>query len=177
MHYCGRAMPKKRGGARPGAGRPPELTDLQRLQIGAAVEQLLWQETRAAWARADDAEISNLTDGELPRLWEEIWGAPIADRHRVKIGRILHDAAAEIKESLQGKQYIKGPTRVAAGIRGPTIRSVARDASQHWGQEVTPRMVKRCLEEFRAINARANIQLTCDGIAALLNWLGVTREV
>ena len=171
-------MPKNRGGARPGAGRRRELTDLERLQIGAFADQRLWQETRGAWARADDATISALTDGDLPRVWQEIWATPPADRHKVSPGALnekLSEAAGEIEISLKKQRYIKGPTRIAPGIRKPTFRAVAQDVSRRWRQAITPRMVKRCLEEFRAINARAdNVQLACEGIAALLNWLGVT---
>jgi hypothetical protein len=107
-------MSNKQGGARLGAGRPPKLTDLERLQIGAAADQRLRQETQDAWARADDAKIWAQTDGELPRLWDEIWAIPPADRRKVDpeaFALLLYDAEAAIEEELQGERYVKGPTR------------------------------------------------------------------
>jgi hypothetical protein len=141
-------MLKKRGGARQGAGRPPKLTDLQRLQLGGAVERRLWRRTRARFVQSLDAKVSEASDGELPRLWAQIWSVPPADRHRVDLGRILHDVDAEIETTLQGRRYFPGPTKIAAGIRAPVIRSMARAASRRWKKDVTPRMVKRCLEEY-----------------------------
>jgi hypothetical protein len=170
-------MSNKRGGARQRAGRPPELTDLQRLAIGALVDRRLWEKTLAAWRRGLDAKFSELTDGELPRIHAQIGDTPPANRHKVDpeaLDLALFDAEAVIETDLYGKRHFKGPTRVAAGIRGPLIRTVARAASRRWGKEITPRMVKRCLEDFRAMKARVDAQLACDGIAALLNWLAVT---
>jgi hypothetical protein len=170
-------MPNKHGGARPGAGRPPKLTDLERLQIGATADQRLRQETQDAWARADDAKISAQTDGELPRLWDEIWAIPPADRRKVDpeaFALRLYDAEAAIEVELQGERYVKGPARTAAGIREPIFRAIAQDVSLHWGKEINPHMVRHCFNEYRAMNkAMTNAQLACDGIATLLRWLGV----
>jgi hypothetical protein len=169
-------LPKKRGGARLGAGRPPQLTDLQRLQrlqIGAAVEWCLWQRTQILFDQSLDAKYDY--DGVLRENWRRIWDMPLADRRRVKptaLQDLLDENQSEIEAGgPQGLNYFPGPTKIAAGIRAPIIRSIAQAASQRWGEEFTPRMVRRCLEDYRRIKAGTD---ACDGIMALLNWLGVT---
>jgi hypothetical protein len=163
----------KRGGARPGAGRKPILSDLQRLKVGAAIERRLWRRTRAEFARTIDVK---LAEDEVPQNWERLRAVPVADRRRVDkaaLDMLLEDIAVDIEEGvLQGRRYLPGPTRVKPGIRDPIIRSVARAASRMWRVPVSARAAEICLEEYRAMSARADVQLACDGVVALLRWLG-----
>jgi hypothetical protein len=87
---------------------------------------------------------------------------------------LLADLEADIEEGiLQGRRRLAVPTRVKPGIRRPIIRSVARAASRLWRVAVSQRAAEICLEEYRTWNRRTGEQLACDGIVALLRWLGV----
>jgi hypothetical protein len=118
-------------------------------------------------------------DGVLQKNWQRIWDMPAADRaDPTALQDLLDENQIEIEEGgPQGQQYFPGPTRIAAGIRAPITRSIARAASRRWREEITPRMVKRCLEDYRRIKAATDAQLACDGMMALLDWLGVTSAV
>jgi hypothetical protein len=168
-------MSNKHGGARLGAGRPPKLTELQRLQrlqIGAAVEWCLWQRTQVLFDQSLDAKYDY--DGVLQKNWQQMWDMPVADRaDPTALQDLLDENQIEIEAGgQQGFNYFPGPTKIAAGLRKPIIRSIAQAVSQRWGEEFTPRMVKRCLEAYRRFKAKTDTQLACDGIMALLNWLG-----
>jgi hypothetical protein len=172
-------MSNKQGGARPGAGRPPELTELQRLQrlqIGAAVEWCLWQRTQLLFDQSLDAKYDY--DGVLKKNWQQIWNMPAADRaDGTTLQGLLDENQIEIEEGgQQGVDYFPGPTQIAAGISEPIFLGIAQAASQRRGEEFTPRMVRRCLDNYRRFKADSNAQLACDGMMALLNWLGVTAE-
>jgi hypothetical protein len=72
----------------------------------------------------------------------------------------LADIEAEIEEGgLQGRRYFRGPTKVSPGIRGSIIRSVARAASRLFCISASERTVERCVEEYRAIDAKATAEL------------------
>jgi hypothetical protein len=147
-------MSKNRGGARPGAGRPSKLTALQRLQIGAEIERRLWCRTQALFDQSIEAKSDD--DGLLKKNWERIWAMPVGatDRCRVKpaaLQDLLDDNQIMIQDGgLRGQQYFRGPSKVAAGIREPIIRSVALEASRLLQVAVLPRTAEKCLEEFRA---------------------------
>ena len=75
----------------------------------------------------------------------------------------LADIEVEIEEGgLQGRRYFSGPRRVAPRVRRPIIRSVARAASRFFGIPISPRTAERCLEEYRALDARVNRALATD---------------
>jgi hypothetical protein len=162
-----------RGGARKGAGRKNVLTADQRFEVGAAIENLLWQETRAAFARKVAAVDLY---GELGQAQKQLL-AEYANFPRLNqdaIGAQLDDIETEIEEGpLQGRRVWSGPTTVARGIRDPIIQRVAIEASQKWRVHVSARMAERCLEHYRSACAKDNVQIACDGIMALLAWLGV----
>jgi hypothetical protein len=137
------------------------LTDEQRLQIGAAIHRRLWRKTRAEFARAVDAKFA---DDDLSALWAELNKIPTADRRNVDFDDVrLADIEVEIEEGgLQGRRYFRGPRGVAPRIRGPIVRSVARAASRFFGISISPRTAERCLEEYRALDARVNRALATD---------------
>jgi hypothetical protein len=148
-----------RGGARKGAGRKSTLSNQQRLQLGAMIHARLWDKTRALFDRKLDARLS---EDELPVLWEGL-----REHHRAgrddDVDMTLWDIQAAIDEGvLQGRRYFQGPTKVAPGIRRQVIRGVARVVSRQWQVQVSPRLAERCLEEFRAIAARADAELADD---------------
>lgn len=151
---------RRRGGAREGAGRRPILSDEQRLKIGAAIHRRLWRKTQAEFVRSVEAKFG---DDNLRALWASLEATPRAGRRKVDpeaLADHLADIQAEIEEGgLQGRRYFRGPTRVAPGIRGPIIRSVARAASRLLRASVSERTVERCLEEYRAIEARVTSEL------------------
>jgi hypothetical protein len=134
------------------------LTDEQRLQIGAAIHRRLWRRTRAEFARAVDARFA---DDDLSALWAELDKIPIAGRRNVDFDDTrLADIEVEIEEGgLQGRRYFSGPRRVASRIREPIVRSVARAASRFFGVSISPRTAERCLEEYRALDARVTREL------------------
>ena len=152
---------RRRGGTRQGAGRKPILTDEQRLQIGAAIHRRLWRRTRVEFARAVDAKFA---DDDLAALWAELNRIAIAERRNLDFGDVrLADVQVEIEEGgLQGRRYFSGPRRVGPRIRGPVVRSVARAASRLFGVSISPRTAERCLEEYRAIDARFSRELATD---------------
>jgi hypothetical protein len=151
---------RRRGGARRGAGRKPILTDLQRLKIGAAIDRRLWRKTRTDFVRSVDAKFA---DDDLRALWARLQATPDIDRRKVDpnaLADLLADIEAEIEEGgLQGQRRFRGPIRVAPGIRKPIIRSVARAASRLYCASVSERTAERCLEEYRAINAKVTAEL------------------
>jgi len=151
----------RRGGTRQGAGRKPILTDEQRLQIGAAIHRRLWRRTRVEFARAVDAKFA---DDDLATLWAGLNKIPVADRHKVDVDDVrLADIKVEIEEGgLHGRRYFSGPRRVAPRIRGPIVRSVARAATRLFGVSISPRTAERCLEEYRALDARFSRELATD---------------
>lgn len=134
------------------------MTDEQRLQIGAAIHRRLWRRTRAEFARAVDAKFA---DDDLSALWAELNKIPTADRRKVDFDDVrCADIEVEIDEGgLQGRRYFSGARRVAPRIRGPIVRSVARAASRLFGISVSPRTAERCLEEYRAIDAKLSRDL------------------
>ena len=134
------------------------MTDEQRLQIGAAIHRRLWRRTRAEFARAVDAKFA---DDDFSALWAELNKVPIADRRNVEFDDVrFADIEVEIEEGgLQGRRYFSGPSRVAPRIRGPIVRSVARAASRLFGVSISPRTAERCLEEYRAIDAKLSREL------------------
>jgi hypothetical protein len=154
-------MSSRRGGARDGAGRKPILTDLQRLQIGVAIDWRLRRKTRADFVRAVDAKFA---DDDLRALWARLDATRDVDRRKVDaeaLAALLADIEVEIEEgALQGRRYFRGPTRVAPGIRRPIVRSVARAASRLYGVAISERMAERCLEEYRAIDAKVTAELS-----------------
>jgi hypothetical protein len=137
------------------------LTDEQRLQIGAAIHRRLWRRTRAEFARAVDAKFA---DDDLSALWAELDKIPTADRRKVDFDDVrFADIEVEIDEGgLQGRRYFSGPRRVAPRIRGPIVRSVARAASRFFGVSISSRTAERCLEEYRALDARVSHALATD---------------
>jgi hypothetical protein len=151
----------RRGGARDGAGRKPILTDEQRLQIGAAIHRRLWRKTRAEFARTVDAKFA---DDDLLALWAELNKIPTAERRNVDSDDArLADIQVEIEEGgLQGRRYFSGPRRIAPRVRGPIVRSVARAASRLFGVSISLRTAERCLEEYRALDARVSRELATD---------------
>jgi hypothetical protein len=164
----------KRGGVRRGAGRKPVLGSLQRLQVGAMVHDALQQETQDRFDRALDARIAE--DEELPQIWARLGATPRRGRRDIdpeSLAILLADAQAAIEEGvLQGRRYFPGPGTTAPGVREPILRRVARDVSRRWKKRITPRMVEKCLEEYRATMRTMDVQLACEGITALLRWLG-----
>jgi hypothetical protein len=146
----------RRGGARKSAGRKPILTSRQRLLLGAMIQALMWHKTRAVF---DRKLADTLAQDDLPMLWDKQHEARRTGRDK-DADAILWDIQAAIDEGvLQGRRYIQGPTKVAAGIREQIIRSVARAMSRRWRVHVSPRMAERCLEEYRALSARADAEL------------------
>lgn len=150
----------RRGGARQGAGRKPILTGLQRLKIGAAIDRRLWRKTRADFVRSVDAKFA---DDDLRSLWARLQATPDVSRRKLDpdaLADLFADIEAEIEEGgLQGQRHFQGPTRVAPGIRGPIVRSVARAACRLYRVSVSERTAERCLEEYRAIEAKVTAEL------------------
>lgn len=134
------------------------MTDEQRLQIGAAIHRRLWRRTRWEFARAVDAKFA---DDDLSALWAELNKIPTADRRNLDSNDVrLADIEVEIEEGgLQGRRYFSGPRRVAPRIRASIVRSVARAASRLIGASISPRTAERCLEEYRAIDAKLSREL------------------
>lgn len=147
---------KVRGGARQGAGRKPVLTSVQKLALGAVIDDMLWQETRA---RSDKALEAKLAEDDLPELWAAF--DRMRNAHPDVRDRQLTDIQATIEEGiLQGQRVVPGPVRVAPRIRKPIIRWVARAASLHWRLAISERMAERCLEAYRTIKSRGDAAIT-----------------
>ena len=148
-----RSTAKGRGGARPGAGRKPVLLPEQRLALGAIIDSMLWRETRV---RADQKLQVMLAEDDLPLLWADLDRSRRGSRNLRD--RLLWDIDAAIERGiLRGRRGIRGPTKVAPGIRRRIIRSAALAASQRWQAPISQRMAERCLEEYRAFRARSDI--------------------
>jgi hypothetical protein len=117
---------------------------------------LLWERTQAS---ADAKFAAQLADTELGYLWEHLHAVPPENRKKPKeqedLAVRLSDIALEIRSPpLRGRRWQRVVPPIAAKrMRPATFRDVAKAASQRWGVTVTSRMVKRCLDEFKAVMA------------------------
>lgn len=146
-----------RGGKRPGAGRKPRLSRLDKLRVGARCERL-WREVYRANAEA--ALRRQLP--ETRRQWRKAQDVPVPDRPAWTASPDFEDHQDDVRGGLQEDQGIdlvgddREPARIirAEPVRpkvGPQI--VARVASET-GE--TERMVERCWKLFRKIERESD---------------------
>jgi hypothetical protein len=158
-----------RGGKREGAGRPFLLTELQRLWVGSEFEKRWRDESVTRWQAGE-----RRGQRQLHEKWDALREVPVTLRRFVTAeGDALLNAEetlpfgdqdrvtdaqsdlAEVRNLLGqipriSRVYIRRPQGVQ--IRLPA--EVAKVASKRFKRLVTPRMVKTCLDEFRALERR-----------------------
>src|SRR5262249_51971349 len=94
---CGGAMPKsKRGGTRKGAGRRRILTDIQRLQVGAAIQHLLVADVNVRHRAKVDDELGTYLANPLA-TWEKTWNRPLPETAEDEALRNRHSNDAGIE--------------------------------------------------------------------------------
>jgi hypothetical protein len=159
-------MPKKRGGARPGAGRKHIFTDLQQWVIGGTVHNRMWRNTQRRFERKTDEMI--FEDNNLALEIERLHAVPdeykatmelkAKFRRRIKqpaldaqLAKINDEWDYAFEVNLKG-QKIPVPKKVTDGIRRRVIRAMGR-LLRRKGFKVADATVNDYLEKFRKMQA------------------------
>ena len=157
-----RMAKSRRGGKRQGAGRKPTLSELDRLAVGAEANSRIWRATEA-WVRARveaKHERYNLKEKST-----RVRSIPLPERkrwsqHSEDDGSTAGDAVYDVRDAIGAwmrdgsKKVIVSPGRAGYGLRREIITAVSADWSRKRGRSISPRLVERCLEEYRAIERR-----------------------
>jgi hypothetical protein len=150
---------KPRGGRRKGAGRKPLLPALARLDAGALTHNRIQQAAHDAFVQG----VRRHQTTELHDLWRKLNAIPVADRLKwfkatrgthgeykaendaSAIGALRFDAELEI-----GRQRVfLNPGKAAYRVRERVLREVAAEKSKLYDVKISPRMIERCLKEYR----------------------------
>jgi hypothetical protein len=149
---------KPRGGRRPGAGRPSNLTETQWVLLGDAIEWRLVREAEAVHQKAVIAEVAAL-EPSLPDRWQKLWKKrELTDDVELNIfdnqedmKMIVHELSVFNNKSTQMANserplglYAFAPKKAPAGIIGPIIRSVAAELSSQWNVRISLRTAETC---------------------------------
>jgi hypothetical protein len=148
----------RRGGKRQGAGRKPILSAVERLDRGADVNARLLGATQA-WVRARVE--ANYERYNLKEKWARVHSIPVAERQRwsqrsTDDGSTAGDAVFDVRDAIRAagsKKVVVSPGRAGYRLRCQIIATVAADWSRDLGQNISPRFVERCLEEYRAFES------------------------
>ena len=150
----------RRGGKRPGAGKRPTLSEIDRLAIGAEAEKRI---AEAAEARLRALVETKLEPYGLREKWARLRDVPTQERKRWArrsaddgsvTGDTVFDVRADLVALARTGKIIVSHAQLRRGLRREVIATVAKEWSQRLSLTVTPRFVERCLEEYRAIISR-----------------------
>jgi len=145
----------KRGGKRPGAGRKPKLTELQRLRVGGHCERL-WREAAEKKLQSAIAERS----AAVQETYERARWVPLKDRGHWISSDAGEEYLDDVDFALREEQQITAdnstpPSRLltvhVARPKGVHDEIVAKVA-QHY--RISERLTQTCWDEFRRIEKR-----------------------
>lgn len=151
----------KRGGKRPGAGRPPKGAPEIRLAIGLEVDVELRVAVEKQRKRAIDSLLGrkrvNGGSVDLFEKWRLLQSIPVNERHQWLLkeeveGEFLDDTRDNIAALISS--YEPDRLKRPYGFAQESISIVAKRWSEKLGREVTRRFVKTCHNEYRSIIKR-----------------------
>lgn len=144
-------MPKVRhGGKRFGAGRKRALTPEEELWVGT--------EAHNRMAAIQDARFletaRNLIPEDVQLRWAILKAVPVAQRPTRTRPSHVQDLIGDVRDGTArlGRRAVRVPK--PQGIRPLVLMQVAEDATKRFSKPISPRLVKACLEQYRAILAR-----------------------
>jgi hypothetical protein len=170
----------RRGGKRPGAGRKLVLLWKERLEVGAEADKRLRQAAEARQVAMVEARNERFSLPEKFARLEDIRARKIAQLRKQVPGLPDHLLRQQLRDSLMNNDDVeeaKLDTRDAVGelyssdkieisdhqlrygLRRQVFATVAKEKSKDLRRTITPRMVKQCLEEYRALDARLHSTL------------------
>jgi hypothetical protein len=155
-------MPKKRGGAQPGAGRHAKFTIEQEWVIGGQIHWHLVTRARRRASLLADKEFAagtslNQQHAALDKIRREaqlrgISAESALSNQRERIANEIEKAARSRRIRIRRLEWPKAPRKAADGDRALAILAMTR-LLRRKGIKVAAKTVKRYLERYRTMQA------------------------
>jgi hypothetical protein len=155
------------GGKRSGAGRKPSLSFWERMRIGGLCEEK-WRATSEAAALSAFQAQPHIIDvqeeqNRLMKIPVKLRGSqkPLPDG--LTVAETIEEVSQEIDAILSSagaSRYVSIPIRRPQGAKEGVLEEVFVLVSGIPSQKISKRMVKKCWDEFRSVEARIRSELS-----------------
>lgn len=142
---------KKRGGLRPGAGRPPILDGFDRMLVGSNCQSL----SKELVQKKRQSAFYEVMEAETDLAYDWAWANEIPPRLRASWSRSDEarehfDCIADAREAIQEQLKKRRPITGRKGTRLEVLRIISEALSEHLNRKITISFVNDCWKQYNA---------------------------